>query len=69
MTMTRDNGRTRLKTCPYATLCTKSTGLKQGLRVETPAAYRLSSGKGQLKCDGTRAETKFRLSAKRNESI
>jgi len=25
----------------------------------------VSRGKGQLKCDGTRAETSFRLSAKR----
>ena len=27
------------------------------------------SSTGQLKCDGTRAETRFRLSAKRTESI
>jgi len=58
------------KTCPDATLCTKNptldvTGLKQSLRLETPAANRPSCGKGQLKCDGTRAETIFRLSAKR----
>ena len=29
----------------------------------------LISGRGQLKCDGTRTETSFRLSAKRTESI
>jgi len=28
-------------------------------------AYDASCGRGQLKCDGTRAETRFRLSAKR----
>ena len=27
--------------------------------------HSLSVGRGQLKCDGTRAETRFRLSAKR----
>jgi len=26
---------------------------------------KISGGRGQLKCDGTRAETRFRLSAKR----
>ena len=29
----------------------------------------LSWSKGQLKCDGTRAETRFRLSAKRTSSF
>jgi len=32
-----------------------------------PASYPV--GKGQLKCDGTRAETRFRLSAKRTSSF
>ena len=31
---------------------------------ENPS-YRLVIGRGQIKCDGTRAETRFRLSAKR----
>ena len=34
-----------------------------GKNTEMPA------GKGQLKCDGTRAETRFRLSRKTDESI
>jgi hypothetical protein len=59
MTLTRDNRRTRLKTCPDATLSTKNptldvTGLKQGRRVETSAANRLSGGRKRLKRDGTR---------------
>jgi len=29
----------------------------------------LNTGKGQLKCDGTRAETRFRLSAKRTSPL
>ena len=33
--------------------------------VPTFLALRYTSNRGQLKCDGTRAETKFRLSAKR----
>jgi hypothetical protein len=33
-----------------------------GHRVERP---RVARGRGQLKCDGTRTETRFRLSAKR----
>ena len=58
MTLTRDNRRARLKTCSDANLFTKNPtldiiGLKQGLRVETPAANCLSGGRLSLKCDGT----------------
>ena len=35
------------------------------LAVRLLTCYRLQCGRGQLKCDGTRAETRFRLSAKR----
>ena len=36
-----------------------------GNRGEKPATKHLGFGRGQLKCDGTRAESRFRLSAKR----
>ena len=37
--------------------------------VQTGMSANLFDGRGQLKCDGTRAETRFRLSAKRTSPV
>ena len=42
--------------------------MKSNFAPEHPTKTRRWRGRGQLKCDGTRAETRFRLSAKRDES-
>jgi len=45
-------------------LLTRRLGGPRGLLV-LYALEKRKTGRGQLKCDGTRAETRFRLSAKR----
>ena len=42
-----------------------STAIRDKLIFKIPPSLRLSGSRGQLKCDGTRAETRFSLSAKR----
>jgi hypothetical protein len=52
---------------PYVVMaCTETTSVYDGKKFDhsTCPLVRL-----RLKCDGTRAETRFRLSAKRTESI
>jgi len=55
-------GRSTHKTFPYHKVGEQQINTTQSRTGASPGG---SSGRGQLKCDGTRAEIRFRLSAKR----
>ena len=52
-----------------ATIHTRSLGCRCALNLVETSWNVMAHYRGQLKCDGTRAETRFRLSAKMDESI
>ena len=64
---------------PYGTYAFLNAVTKRDLKQNTPdhkvtdtvscESHKTSCSRGQLKCDGTRAETRFRLSAKRTSSF